>query len=68
MDNLSSIRKNIINLETQREKILRYLLNTHEMIGVQYIQYIKNVAIKIPGAQKGNCMGPLGIYQKKQTE
>ena len=65
MDNLSSIRKNIINLKTQREKILYYLLNAHEMIDGSIYTVYKKCGNKNCRCAKGSLHGPFKYLSKK---
>ena len=65
MDNLSSIRKNIASLKTQREKILHYLLNAHEMVDGSIYTVYKKCGNKNCRCTKGSLHGPFKYLSKK---
>ena len=65
MDNLSSIRKNIASLKTQREKILHYLLNAHEMIDGSIYTVYKKCGSKNCKCAKGKLHGPFNYLSRK---
>ena len=65
MDNLSSLRKNIYSLETQRKKIIGYLLNAHDMIDGSIYTVYKKCGNKNCRCAKGSLHGPFKYLSKK---
>ena len=65
MDNISSLRKNIYSLETQRKKIIDYLLNAHDMVDGSIYTVYKKCGNKNCRCTKGSLHGPFKYLSKK---
>ena len=65
MNNINSLRKNITSLETQRKKILHYLLNAHDMIDGSIYTVYKKCGNKNCRCTKGKLHGPFSYLSKR---
>ncbi|PIU28693.1 MAG: hypothetical protein COT09_04175 [Candidatus Hydromicrobium americanum] len=65
MDNISSLRKNIYNLERQRKIIIDYLLNAHDMVDGSIYTVYKKCGNKNCRCAKGELHGPFKYLSKK---
>ena len=67
MGNISSLRKNIASLEAQREKIIHYLLNAHDMIDGSIYTVYKKCGSKNCRCALGKLHGPFSYLSKKAS-
>jgi len=65
MDNISSLRKNIVSLEAQRKKIIAYLLNAHDMVDGSIYTVYKKCGNKNCRCAKGKLHGPFNYLSRK---